>query len=118
MKISGGLIIVDDVVGFRSYSLKETSLRSVVIGEVTSLQLTPLLVDLRIFPPTPTATKVSLPKATPLSSLEIGVLLEVQLLPLEEVMIFPELPTATNVLFPKVTPFNVVPAPEFEKVQL
>ena len=89
-------------------------MRSVVIGEVTSLQFTPSLVDLRIFPATPTATNVLLPKATPLSSLEIGVLLEVQLFPLEEVMIFPDIPTATNVLFPKVTPFNVVPAPEFE----
>ena len=90
---------------------------SVVIGEVTSLQLTPSLVDLRIFPPTPTATNVLLPKATPLSSLVIGVLLEVQLLPLEEVMIFPELPTATNVLFPKVTPQRVSEVPEDELLQ-
>ena len=60
-----GKLTGDDVVGFRSYSLKETSLRSVVIGEVTSLKEDPLSVDLTIFPLCPTATKVLFPKVTP-----------------------------------------------------
>jgi len=38
------------VVGFRSYSLKVTPLRSVVIGELTKLKEVPLSVDLPVFP--------------------------------------------------------------------
>jgi len=54
------------VVGFRSYSLKVTPLRSVVIGEVELSQDEPLSVDLRIFPLCPTATKVLFPNPTAL----------------------------------------------------
>ena len=53
------------MVGFRSYSLKVTPLRSVVIGEVELFQDEPLSVDLRITPEEPTATNVLFPKVTP-----------------------------------------------------
>ena len=60
-----GVITGDYGVGFRSYSLKVTPLRSVVIGEVELFQDEPLSVDLRIFPLCPTATKVLFPMVTP-----------------------------------------------------
>ena len=53
------------MVGFRSYSLKVTPLRSVVIGEVALSKEVPLSVDLTIFPPEPTPTKVLFPKVIP-----------------------------------------------------
>ena len=53
------------MVGFRSYSLKVTPLISVVIGEVALSQDEPLSIDLTIFPPEPTPTKVLFPKVTP-----------------------------------------------------
>ena len=64
-KLSGGLLTGDDVVGFRSYSLKVTPLISVVIVEVELFQDEPLSVDLRITPEDPTATKALFPKVTP-----------------------------------------------------
>jgi len=62
---AGDIYNVDYEVGFRSYSLKVTPLRSVVIGEVELFQDEPLSVDLRIFPLCPTATNVLFPKVTP-----------------------------------------------------
>ena len=59
------------MVGFRSYSLKVTPLRSVVIVEVELSQDEPLSVDLRITPEEPTATNVLFPKVTPLRWVEI-----------------------------------------------
>ena len=79
------------MVGFRSYSLKETSLRSVVIGEVTSLKEDPLSVDLTIFPPEPTATKVLFPKVTPKRLVPIGEVTSLKVDPLSvDLTIFPE----------------------------
>ena len=95
------------MVGFRSYSLKVTPLISVVIGEVELSKEVPLSVDLTIFPPEPTATKVLFPKVTPLRSVVIGeiVLFQFHLAPLlVDFTMSPDEPTATKLLFPKVTP--------------
>ena len=95
------------MVGFRSYSLKVTPLRSVVIVEVELSQDEPLSVDLRITPEEPTATNVLFPKVTPLRWVEIPELRIFQVEPLsEDLRITPEEPTATNVLFPKVIPLR------------
>ena len=93
------------MVGFRSYSLKVTPLRSVVIGEVELFQDDPLSVDLTIFPESPTPTKVLCPKVIPWKSCEIPEVGLFQDDPLSvDLTIFPESPTATKVLFPKVIP--------------
>ena len=93
------------MVGFRSYSLKVTPFRLSAVGEVTLSKDEPLSVDLTIFPPEPTPTKVLFPKVTPLSSVVIGEVTLSQFVPLSvDLTMFPDAPTATNVLFPKVTP--------------
>ena len=60
-----GVVTGEDVIGFRSYSLKVTPFISVVIGSVALFQDEPLSVDLRITPEDPTATKALFPKVTP-----------------------------------------------------
>ena len=93
------------MVGFRSYSLKVTPLRSVVIVEVALSKDVPLSVDLTIFPLAPTATNVSFPNVTPKRVVVIGEIASFQVAPLSvDLTISPFCPTPTKVLFPKVTP--------------
>ena len=85
------------MVGFSSYSLKVTPLSSVVIGEVALSQFVPLSVDLTMFPPEPTPTKVLFPKVTPRILVVIGEVALSQDDPLSvDLRIFPPEPTAMN----------------------
>ena len=62
--------------------------------------MVPLSVDLKMFPELPTAKNVSFPKVTSLRIDVVPEVLEVQVVPSEEVKIDPDGPTVTNVLFP------------------
>ena len=59
---------------------------------------------MRIVPEKPTDTKVLFPLATPKRPYDVPEVLEVHVVPSEEVMIVPESPTIMKVPFPLVTP--------------
>ena len=101
----------NSVIQFRQfgigYSENPTPSSKFPVGEVALSKDDPLSVDLVIFPPEPTATKVLFPKETPLRVVVIGevALSQLQFDPLSvDLTILPLEPTATKVLFPKVTP--------------
>ena len=55
---------------------------------------------------------------TPLSLFEVPEVLEVQVVPSEEVRMVPISPTVTNILFPKVPPGRTFEVPEVLEVQV
>jgi hypothetical protein len=59
-----------------------------------------------------TATKVLLPKVTPLNEFAVPELRLVHVIPSGVVMTTPEIPAATKVLFPKATPLSEFDVPE------
>ena len=95
------------MIGFSIYSPKVTPLSVDVVIDVGVDQDKPSL-DVRTVPLFPTATKVLLPKATPLR-LEPEEFLVYQVEPSLDVRILPLFPTATKIPLPKVTPLRVEP---------
>ena len=57
-------------------------------------------------------------EVTPKSRSVVPEVLDVHVIPSDEVRMVPDPPTATNLLFPKVTPFKVCDEPEVLEVQV
>ena len=72
--------------------------RFLAVGEVVLSQVDPLSVDLTMFPASPTATKISLPKVTPHNRFAVGEVTLSKDDPLSvDLTIFPESPTPRNI---------------------
>ena len=67
------------------------------VGEVALSKDNPLSVDLKMFPDTPTATKVLFPKATSVNVLEVPESLAVQEVPFVEVIMVPDIPAPRKI---------------------